>query len=93
MKSWFYTIEMTLLIMVGLRFVSGMIELTVAGLILKFNSVEKAIALNAMLAIIGPTILVTSIAIGLVGMKDQLSISKIVFIASGVILILIGIRK
>lgn len=93
MKSWFYTIEMTLLIMVGLRFISGMIELTVAGLILKFNSVEKAIALNAMLAIIGPTILVTSIAIGLVGMKDQLSISKIVFIASGVILILIGIRK
>ncbi|MCL7746132.1 MULTISPECIES: YqhV family protein [Halalkalibacter] len=93
MKTWFYTIEMTLLVMVGLRVISGLIELTVAGLILKFNSIEKAVALNAMLAIIGPTIFITSIALGLIGMSDKLSLSKFLFIGAGVALILIGIRK
>ncbi|MDT8862516.1 YqhV family protein [Alkalihalobacillus sp. MEB130] len=93
MKTWFYTIEMTLLVMVGLRVISGLIELTVAGLILKFNSIEKAVALNAMLAIIGPTIFIASIALGLIGMSDKLSLSKFLFIGAGVALILIGIRK
>ncbi|ARK31408.1 YqhV family protein [Halalkalibacter krulwichiae] len=93
MKTWFFTIEMTLLVMVALRLISGLIELTVAGLILKFNSIEKAVALNAMLALIGPTIFIASVAIGLIGMSDRLSISKFVFIGAGVLLILIGIRK
>ncbi|WP_227938492.1 YqhV family protein [Alkalihalobacillus deserti] len=93
MKTWFYTVEMALLVMVGLRVVSGLIELTVAGLILKFNSIEKAVALNAVLAIVGPAIFITSVAIGLIGMSDRLSASKFVFIGAGVLLILIGIRK
>lgn len=93
MKTWFHAMEMALLVMVGLRIVSGLIELTAAGLMLKFNSIEKAVGLNAMLVIIGPTIFITSIAIGLVGMSDRLSVSKFFFIGAGVLLILIGIRK
>ncbi|MCM3762740.1 YqhV family protein [Alkalihalobacillus oceani] len=93
MKTWFHAVEMTLLVMVGLRVLSGLIELTAAGLMLRFNSVEKAIGLNAMLVIIGPTIFITSIAVGLIGMSDRLSISKFAFIGAGVLLILIGIRK
>lgn len=73
--------------------VSGLIELTAAMLMMRFNSVEKAIAINAALAIIGPTVLVLSITIGLIGMKDQLSFMKIAFIASGVSLILVGLSK
>ncbi|WP_062048186.1 DUF2619 domain-containing protein [Bacillus sp. JCM 19034] len=93
MKTWFFSIEIALLIMVGLRVVSGLIELTAAMLMMRFNSVEKAIAINAALAIIGPTVLVLSITIGLIGMKDQLSFMKIAFIASGVSLILVGLSK
>lgn len=93
MKAWFYSFEMALLAMVGLRVLSGLIELTAASLMLRFNSVEKAVGLNALLVIIGPTIFITSIAIGLVGMSDRLSLSKLGFIAAGVLLILIGIRK
>ncbi|GAE31865.1 YqhV family protein [Halalkalibacter hemicellulosilyticus] len=93
MKTWFFSIEVALLIMVGLRLVSGLIELTAAALMLRLNSVEKAIAVNAALAIIGPTILILSISIGLIGMKDQLSFIKVAFIASGVTLILIGLAK
>lgn len=93
MKTWFFSIELALLIMVGLRLISGLIELSAAVLMMRFNSVEKAIAINAALAIIGPTILVISITVGLIGMKDQLSFVKLAFIASGVTLILIGLAK
>lgn len=89
----FHAIEWALLVMVGLRVLSGLIELSMAGLMFKFNSIEKAISLNAILVIIGPTIFVTSIAVGLIGMTDRLSISKFLFIGAGVLLIMIGIRK
>ncbi len=79
--------------MVGLRLLSGFIELSAAFLMLRMNSVEKAVAINAMLAIIGPTVLLLSISIGLVGMSDKLSLSKFLLIGAGVTLILLGIRK
>lgn len=93
MKAWFISIELALLVMVGLRVLSGLIELSAAALMLRLNSVEKAIGLNAMLAVIGPTIFILSIVIGLIGISDKLSMSKFLFIGAGVLLILIGIRK
>ncbi len=93
MKVWFEAFEWTLLIMVGLRIVSGLIELTAAGLMLKFNSIEKAVGLNAILVIIGPTIFMISIVIGLIGLSDRLSLSKFFLIGAGVLLILVGIKK
>ncbi|NEU29609.1 YqhV family protein [bacterium LRH843] len=93
MKTSFIAIEMVLLVMVGLRIFSGLIELTAAGLMFKLNSIEKAVSINAMLALIGPTIFITSIVVGLIGMSDRLSYSKFLFIGAGVALILIGIRK
>ncbi|WP_059103317.1 YqhV family protein [Shouchella shacheensis] len=91
--SAFLAIKWTLLVMVGLRLLSGFIELSAAFLMLRMNSVEKAVAINAMLAIIGPTVLLLSISIGLVGMSDKLSLSKFLLIGAGVTLILLGIRK
>ncbi|WP_198507843.1 YqhV family protein [Bacillus sp. FJAT-45037] len=93
MKTWFLTIEGALLAMVGLRLLSGLIELSAAGLMLKLNSVEKAVAINAMLAIIGPTIFISSIMIGLTGLSDRISLMKLILIGSGVCLILIGLKK
>ncbi|ADC48387.1 MULTISPECIES: YqhV family protein [Alkalihalophilus] len=93
MKTWFLSIEAALLAMAGLRLLSGLIEISAAGLMLKLNSVEKAVAVNAMLAIVGPTIFITSILIGLTGLSDRLSLSKFLFIGAGVVLILIGIKR
>ncbi|MCM2674984.1 YqhV family protein [Alkalicoccobacillus plakortidis] len=90
--KWFVAVEWTLLIMVFLRVLSGLIELTVAGLILRFNSIEKAIVLNGLLAVIGPTIFILSIVIGLVGITDKLSVPKFMFIGTGAVCILIGAR-
>ncbi|WP_054711547.1 DUF2619 domain-containing protein [Bacillus sp. JCM 19041] len=89
----FITIKWALIVMVGLRLLSGLIEISAAFLMLRLNSVEKAVAVNAALALIGPTIFLLSILIGLIGMSDKLSLSKFLFIGAGVLLILIGIKK
>jgi len=76
-----------------LRFISGSIELTAGILMLKLNSVERALFLNASLAIVGPIILIATTSIGLIGISDRLSFSKIALIFGGLLLIIIGIRK
>ncbi|MBM7097295.1 MULTISPECIES: YqhV family protein [Alteribacter] len=93
MKSWITGIEAAVLIMVCLRIFSGLAELTVAGLIFKFNSVEKALVLNAALAVIGPSVLILSVAVGVYAMADDLSFTKIALIFGGVLLILIGVKS
>lgn len=93
MKSWIAAIETAVLGMVILRMISGLIEITAASLMLKFNAVDKAVMINASLAIVGPIILVLTMSIGLVGMADKLSFSKLSLIAIGVLLILIGVRR
>ena len=93
MKNWMAAIETAVLGMVILRLVSGLIEITAATLMLKFNAVDKAVMINAALAIVGPIILITTMSIGLIGMADKLSFSKLLLIGCGVLLILIGLRR
>jgi hypothetical protein len=93
MKKWLLLVETSVLSMAGLRFLSATIELSAAILMLLFNDVKKAIAINSMLAIVGPIILITTMTIGLLNIADELSFSKLIFIAIGVGFILIGIYK
>lgn len=93
MKRWFALIDTTVMSMAGLRIVSALIELSAAITMLFLNDVKKALAVNALLAIIGPIILITTMTIGLVSLADQLSYSKLIFIGLGVGLILFGIYK
>lgn len=93
MKNWIATVETAVLGMVILRMISGLIEITAASLMLRFNAVDKAVMINASLAIVGPIILVLTMSIGLVGMADKLSFSKLFLIGCGVLLILIGVRR
>jgi len=93
MKKWLSTIETSVLSMAGLRILSASIELTAAILMLVFNDVKKAIAINAMLAVVGPVILITTMTIGLLSIADDLSPSKLLFVGLGVGLILFGIYK
>jgi hypothetical protein len=93
MKKWFSAMEVSVLSMAGLRILSGIIEITAAILMLAFNDTRKALAINAVLAIVGPIVLVTTMTIGLVSIADELSFSKLFFILLGVGLILFGIYK
>ncbi|MFS0554091.1 YqhV family protein [Brevibacillus sp. 179-C9.3 HS] len=85
--------EKAIMGMAALRVFSGSIEIIAALLILKVNQVEKALLINSGLAIVGPVILITTTAIGLLGMSDRISFAKIAWILVGVSCILIGVKK
>jgi hypothetical protein len=79
--------------MASLRVLSGSIEICAALLMLRLNQLDKALLINSSLALVGPIILITTTTIGLVGMSDKLSMSKMVWVIGGVACILIGIIK
>jgi len=76
-----------------LRLLSGTIEITAACLIIYFNRVETALKINALLAIVGPTVLILVTTLGLIGISDKVSLLKMVTILTGVILIFLGLNK
>ncbi|NCU16449.1 YqhV family protein [Pallidibacillus pasinlerensis] len=76
-----------------LRFFSGTIEILVAIIILKLNNIEKALVVNSMLAFVGPLILILTTSIGLIGLADKISISKIFWIFIGICFILYGVNS
>lgn len=79
--------------MATLRILSGSLELIAAVVMLKFNQVEKALLVNSGLAVVGPLVLITTTAIGLVGIAERLSFAKLLWILFGVCCIFIGILK
>lgn len=89
----FHMFEKAIIGMAFLRMISGSIELIVALLILKFNNIEKALVLNSSLALVGPIILILTTTIGLVGMAEKISFMKVIWIFSGVALILYGVKS
>lgn len=86
-------VEKIVLGMAGLRFLSATIEFTAAMLMLKFGRVETAFKINALLALIGPAILLTVTSLGLIGLAEKLSALGLVIILVGVVLIFIGINQ
>ncbi|MDO6655166.1 DUF2619 domain-containing protein [Anaerobacillus sp. 1_MG-2023] len=80
----------SVLVMGVLRILSGVIELTAAILILFIQDLRTAMMINAILAIVGPIILIVTMSVGLIGLAGDLSIMKIIFIMIGVAFILIG---
>lgn len=93
MKNWFQSLDTAIVSMSLLRVVSGSTELLAAFFILYFNDVKKALVINGFLASIGPVILIASISIGLISLSGELSMSKFLFIGSGLTLLFIGIFK
>lgn len=87
------SISKVVLVMALFRFLSGMIEITAGMLMLKYNMVTKALLINSLLAIVGPTVLLITTSIGVIGMQDKLSISSMFFIMLGVFLIIYGIKN
>jgi len=89
----FQMFEKAILGMAFLRFFSGTLEIMVAIIILKLNNVEKALVVNSSLALIGPLILITTTSIGLIGMADKISFTKIIWVFIGIALILYGVKS
>jgi len=85
-------LESALLYMVLLRIFSGSVDIAAAGLMFKFNDLEKALVINTMLALVGPTVMIITTGIGISGLGDKISLGKIIFLLSGVALILISMR-
>lgn len=89
----FQMFEKAILGMAFLRIFSGSLEILVALIILKLNNVEKALVVNISLALIGPLILITTTSIGLIGMADKISFTKIIWVFIGIALILYGVKS
>lgn len=79
--------------MASLRILSGSIEIFAALLMLRLNQIDKALIVNSSLAFVGPLILISTTTIGLAGLSDKLSPSKLIWITAGVACLLIGILK
>lgn len=79
--------------MAGVRLISATIEFTAAMLMLKSGRVETAFKLNALLALVGPAVLLTVTSLGLVGLAGKVSVHGMATIIMGVGLIFIGIYK
>lgn len=75
-----------------LRLLAGSIEITAALFMLKFGSVNTAVKINAILGIIGPTVLILVNALGIIGLANQIPLEKMLIVALGVLLIFIGTR-
>ena len=89
----FFVTDKIVFAMATLRCISASIELTAAFLMLKFGRVETALKINAVLALVGPSVMSLVTVLGLAGLAGKVSISKIAIIFSGVVLIFYGVNK
>lgn len=78
------------LTMALLRLVAGTIEITAALLMMKLGKVQSALKINAVLGLIGPAILTIVGCVGLLGLRTELSWSKLAIVGLGVLLIFLG---
>ncbi|MBE3581403.1 MAG: YqhV family protein [Thermoanaerobacteraceae bacterium] len=90
---WIMIPDKHVLAMAAVRVVSSLIELTAAILMLKLNRVEEALKINATLALVGPTVMLTVMALGLWGLAGKISLAKMLIIILGVGLIFYGVRR
>lgn len=86
-------IERALLFIILLRVISGSIEISAAALMYKFNDLEKAFYINSMLALVGPVILVVTTGIALSGLTEKISLTRIVCLFVGVLLIIFSLKS
>lgn len=85
-------VQKALLFMILFRIISGTIEISAALLMYKFNDLHKALQINSMLALVGPTVLLLTTAIGLAGLSGKISLEKALCLMGGIVLILISLR-
>ncbi|MDW7651391.1 MAG: DUF2619 domain-containing protein [Bacillota bacterium] len=83
----------TVLAMAALRMLSGVLEIGAAFLIIRYYRVDMALRINGILAVVGPTLLLVGIFIGVSGLSDRLPLGRLLLIYAGVFLIFWGTRR
>ena len=78
--------------MAALRFLSSAIECAAALYMLRLFRVQDALRLNAVLGLVGPTILILVTIIGVVGIAEKLSVERIALILVAVVLVFVATR-
>jgi hypothetical protein len=81
------------LVMAVLRVFTGVMEICAAILMLRINRVEHALRINGVLAIIGPTLLLVGIMVGIAGLSDRIPLLRLALIYLGAFLIFWGARS
>lgn len=90
---FFFFLDKYVLGMASLRFFSSLVEMTAAYLMLKFNRVDTALKINALLALVGPTIMMIVTAVGLWGLAGKVAPERFFIILVGVALIFYGLHR
>lgn len=85
-------IEKALLTIIMLRIFSGSVDITAALLMYKFNDLEKAFYINTLLALVGPVVLIITTGVALFGLAEKVSVPRMIFLFSGIILIFISLK-
>jgi hypothetical protein len=85
--------ENTILAMAALRVLSGLLEIGAAVLIIRLSRIDTALRINGLLAVVGPTILLLGIMLGVAGLSDRLPLGRLVLIYLGAFLIFWATRK
>ena len=89
----FLLIERALLFMIILRIFSGSIDITAAMFMYKYNDLEKAFYINTLLALVGPCVLIITTAIALFGLAEKISLTRMICLFSGILLILFSLKS
>ena len=89
----FFIADKSVFAMAMLRCLSSCIEFSAALLMLRFGRVETALKINAVLAMVGPSVMIIVTTLGLIGLAGKVSLSKLGIIFSGVVLIFYGVSR
>ncbi|MEW6523482.1 MAG: DUF2619 domain-containing protein [Bacillota bacterium] len=81
-----------LLGMVGIRVLSGTIELSAAFLMLSLSNLRSALRINAVLGLVGPAILAGATLVGVSGLAGRVPPQRLFLVVAGVGLVLLGTR-
>lgn len=88
----FHVVDKTVYGMAAIRILSSLIEFSAAMLMLYVGTAQRALQVNAALALVGPMILVSVTMLGLWNLAGSVSLTRIAFILVGVGFILYGAR-
>jgi len=89
----FFVPDRIVLGMAALRILSSSIEFSAAMLMLYFNRVETAFKINCLLALVGPTVLITTTGLGLAGLAGKVPPASLAVILLGITLVFIGVNR
>lgn len=78
--------------MIAVRLASAAAELTGAYLMHRLGRLEDAVRINALLGVVGPTVLFVATAVGVAGLADRLPLPRLGLIMLGAIVITLATK-